>query len=741
MSDQTPRPPAPAPDAAADPVLWCDTVALLGPSADSRAGEATPSPAPDPEFAGLPGYEILEVLRRGGTAIIYKARQLSLKRVVALKMIRTDAPTDPDRRIRFLREAEAVARLAHPNIRQIYEAGEHTGRLYLVLEFVAGGSLDELMRGSPPPPLECVRLAETLARAVHHAHEHGVYHLDLKPGNILLTADRTPKITDFELAALEGSHAYEPGTVAGTPSYMSPEQAAGATDQIGPATDVHGLGAVLYALLTGGPPFAGQTPIDTLEQARTSAPVLPRQLRPKLPAALEAICLKCLEKDPRRRYATARDLAEALASFRHKVYSQGPGGDAVTPTPATEFRDWAGEDFRGLPPREAQALYQSLLETLPLGVFRKDAEGRFTFANRTFRQAMRLRAGDILGRTDFDFLPADMAEKYRADERHVLATGEMVERLEEHLSSSCGPHCRCGVPPATLEPGEAEDGPKYVHVLLAPVRDAAGRVAGIQGAFWNATGRTRAENRLRQTAAELQRANGELARSNADLQAFAYVASHDLQEPLRMVASYTQLLQRRFQGQLGADGDDFIAFAVDGARRMQGLINDLLLYSRVGTQGKPLRPTCCEMVFDKAVANLQVAVAESGAVVTRESLPRVRGDETQLVQLFQNLIGNAIKFRRSAAPRVVVSARFQVSEWLFCVRDNGIGIDPRHAERVFAIFQRLHPHTEYPGNGIGLAVCKRVVERHGGRIWVESEPGVGSDFYFTLRVEWFEAED
>jgi signal transduction histidine kinase len=234
----------------------------------------------------------------------------------------------------------------------------------------------------------------------------------------------------------------------------------------------------------------------------------------------------------------------------------------------------------------------------------------------------------------------------------------------------------------------------------------------------------------RRTALTDQRA--ELERSNRELEQFAYVASHDLQEPLRMVASYVQLLEREYGGRLGEEADEFIGFAVDGAKRMQALIQDLLTYSRVGRGEAPTEPTDLDAAFDRALNNLSAAIEEIGATVSAEDLPTVVADASQMTQLLQNLIGNALKFHGEEAVEVRVGAERHNGEWTFGVRDNGIGIDPKHAERIFAIFQRLHTRKEYPGTGIGLALCRKIVERHGGRIWVESEPGRGTTFRFTL---------
>lgn len=244
----------------------------------------------------------------------------------------------------------------------------------------------------------------------------------------------------------------------------------------------------------------------------------------------------------------------------------------------------------------------------------------------------------------------------------------------------------------------------------------------------------RERNDLVKARQDLEQSVAELGRSNADLQQFAYVASHDLQEPLRMVSSYTQLLARRYKGKLDADADEFIAFAVDGANRMQRLIQDLLAYSRVNTGGRQFEPTSMETVLHSALDNVVNAVKESQAIITHDPLPTVTGDAKQLAQLFQNLLSNAIKFSGPQPPRIHISAKPADGQWLFFVRDHGIGIDPQYTDRIFVIFQRLHTRDEYPGTGIGLAICKKIVERHGGRIWVESEPGKGATFCFTLPV-------
>ena len=265
-------------------------------------------------------------------------------------------------------------------------------------------------------------------------------------------------------------------------------------------------------------------------------------------------------------------------------------------------------------------------------------------------------------------------------------------------------------------------GERTYLVFVAPVPEA-----GYVNLYTtDITERKRAEEQLQRTLAELER-------SNQELEQFAYVASHDLQEPLRMVSSYTRLLAQRYQDRLDQDAKEFIGFAVDGATRMQRLIQDLLAYSRIATRGADLVPTDSEAAFRAALENLRAAIRDSGAVVSHDTLPAVLADAPQLMQLFQNLVGNALKFRGEAPPRVHVAAALKDEEWVFSVADNGIGIDPQYFDQIFVIFKRLHPGHRYPGTGIGLALCQRIVQRHGGRIWVESTPGQGATSHFTLR--------
>jgi len=298
-----------------------------------------------------------------------------------------------------------------------------------------------------------------------------------------------------------------------------------------------------------------------------------------------------------------------------------------------------------------------------------------------------------------------------------VASGAQDERLFEHLLEE-------GLPSRGTGSWRRPDGRENIFEWTG-VRFEAGDEVRVIGIDRDITDQRRTEAKLNSTLEELKR-------SNRELEQFAYVASHDLQEPLRSVTSFIQLLQRRYEGRLDSDADEFIGFVVGGARRMQQLINDLLTYSRVQTRGREFAPTDCNAVLEQTLVDLKAGLDESNAVVTHDPLPSVVVDEAQLGQLFLNLVGNAIKFRGQGPPRVHVSVEPKGNEWVFSVRDNGIGIEPQYNERIFQIFQRLHTRSEYKGTGIGLAVCRKIVERHGGQIRVESEPGKGSTFFFAL---------
>jgi PAS domain S-box-containing protein len=324
--------------------------------------------------------------------------------------------------------------------------------------------------------------------------------------------------------------------------------------------------------------------------------------------------------------------------------------------------------------------------------------------------------------------------------RRVLATGDSVwiadvarekEYLRAQSAAEAGLHGAFALP--VLIGSEVRGVIEFYSRDVAQLDDwllQLGTSVGNQ--IGQLMARRQAEAEVREAHQELSRRAQDLARSNAELEQFAYVASHDLQEPLRMVSSYTQLLLRRYSKLFDDDAREFMGYIVDGAARMKQLIEDLLAYSRVGTRGRDPEPTEAQGALEQALANLRASIEASGATVTHDPLPTVRADASQLVQLFQNLVGNALKFRGAEAPRIHVGAKEKDGEVELSVRDNGIGIDPQYFERIFVIFQRLHSKAEYEGTGIGLAICKKIVDRHGGRIRVESQPGRGSTFYCTL---------
>jgi signal transduction histidine kinase/CHASE3 domain sensor protein len=366
---------------------------------------------------------------------------------------------------------------------------------------------------------------------------------------------------------------------------------------------------------------------------------------------------------------------------------------------------------------EQKTLLESILANIGDGVVAIDARGAFRVYNPAAKRMIGLGATNTAPSdwavTYGTYLP-DTTTPFPAEEMPLMRAlrGESPDGLEMFIRP----------PNAPIGQGT------WISCTARPLRDAGGEITGAVVAIQDVTARKHADEERRHYTEEL-------ARSNAELQQFAYVASHDLQEPLRMVASYTQLLAKRYTGRLDADADEFIAFAVDGATRMQRLITDLLAYSRVGSRGKELRDTSSEEALALAVRNLHAAILDGGAAIVHTALPRVLADESQLTQLFQNLIANAIKFRGTSPAQVEITAhRDGPTEWVFVVRDNGIGIDEKYFDRVFVMFQRLHATAEYAGSGIGLAICKRIVERHGGQLWVQSAPGMGSAFFFTMQA-------
>jgi PAS domain S-box-containing protein len=407
------------------------------------------------------------------------------------------------------------------------------------------------------------------------------------------------------------------------------------------------------------------------------------------------------------------------SSFPAEVSFAAYGGENGAEQTVIVFRDVSEREKADRKLREAETRFRTLVEQIPAityveAVDSKERSTNLLYASPQIEAMFGYSPEEWMA--DPDLFPRLL---YPDDREAVLAEDERTDESGEPFKAEYRQYTRDG---RVI----------WVRDEATLVLDEGGRPLFWQGVMFDITEQKLYEEKLATLV-------GELRRSNTELEQFAYVASHDLQEPLRMVASYTQLLARRYEGKLGADADEFIGYAVDGANRMQRLINDLLTYSRVGTRGGEFEPTDSREAFEAARANLRRAIEEAGAEVVLEGeLPTVMGDHTQLVQLFQNLLANAIKFRgEGEVPEVRVGAQRLSSsqtEWHFWVADNGIGMDARYTERIFRIFQRLHAKGEYGGTGIGLAVCKKIVERHGGRIWVDSEVGEGTTFHFTLHA-------
>ena len=347
-----------------------------------------------------------------------------------------------------------------------------------------------------------------------------------------------------------------------------------------------------------------------------------------------------------------------------------------------------------------------IADNVPAFLAYVDKDGIFRFVNRSYEERYGILRQEIIGRHLRSVIGEHVYESIKGEVDSALS-GERVA-YEKSIQ---------------FRPGET----RWVSVNYIPDADEAGNIRGFYTLGIDTTDRKQAEKELKHLA-------DELARSNADLEQFAYVASHDLEAPLRVISGFVKLLAKRYKGKLDDKAEEFIAHTIDGAQRMEMLIRDLLEYSKVQLKGMVLKPTDCNLLVEKSLKNLHTAIEESVAMVTYGSLPTVMADASQLSRVFQNLIGNALKFRGEDVPKVHISAEKKENEWFFSVRDNGMGINPNQAERIFLIFQRLHTEEEYSGTGLGLSICKRIVERHGGRIWVESEPGKGSTFFFTLPV-------
>jgi PAS domain S-box-containing protein len=355
--------------------------------------------------------------------------------------------------------------------------------------------------------------------------------------------------------------------------------------------------------------------------------------------------------------------------------------------------------------QESEFRYRQIVELAEEGIWVIDSKDRTIYVNQAMGRILGYSELEMFGRSLFDFM--DEQAKQSANDRIDRGKPGIAERHELRLKSKDGKDV-------------------WTYMSTSPFLDEKGNLLSSCALVYNITDRKEVEQQMLQLTTDLKR-------SNQELEQFAYVASHDLQEPLRAVTSYTQLLAQRYQGNLDAKADKYINYVVDGASRMQQLINDLLAYSRLGTRAQEFEAADCNAAVQQSLSNLQIAIAETKAIITYESLPTVMADEFQLVQLFQNLIGNAIKFCQDV-PIIQIAAIMQDHEWLFSVRDHGIGIATEYADRIFIIFQRLHSRREYSGTGIGLAMCKRIVERHGGRIWVESQSGEGATFYFTIPI-------
>jgi len=382
---------------------------------------------------------------------------------------------------------------------------------------------------------------------------------------------------------------------------------------------------------------------------------------------------------------------------------------------AVTFRNITDRKRAEIALRDSEERFRAIFEQAAVGIAKSALGGQFMRVNPGFCQIVRYAESELLQQNWQAITHPDDIEADREYVRSLLSGDIQTFSLEKRLL------CK-------------DEAVRWANVTVSAMRDAKGTPQYLICAIEDISQRKLVQELLQASLDTQTRYAQELTRSNAELEQFSYVASHDLQAPLSTIAGYAQLLEKRCHNQLDAQGNKFIRNIVNSCGRMQALIDDLLEYSRVGRSEKPFDVIDCNLVFEDACANLQLAIRQDQASVTRGDLPMVRGDSFQLLQLFQNLIGNAIKYRSSEAPMVRVSASRQGDSWVFSVQDNGIGIAEQYHPRIFQLFQRLHSQKQYSGTGIGLAICQRIVDRHGGRLWVESEPNRGSTFYFSIPI-------
>ncbi len=463
------------------------------------------------------------------------------------------------------------------------------------------------------------------------------------------------------------------------------------------------------------------TAVASIATAIILVPLIPKALALPSPSQLAAANQTLLQQIREREHVEAllhqsnaeleqrvqertTDLANTISTLQQEIAERLRAEDEVQQLNA-ELEQRIFE--RTVQLQRSETLFRGLLESAPDAMVITSSNGRIVLVNRQVEAMFGYQRYELLDHPVEMLIPErfrDAHPEHRAHYAHDSQTRSMGGGLELY--------------------GLRKDGSEFaVEISLSPLVSDEGML--VSSAIRDVTERKQTDDALKRSAADF-------ARSNAELEQFAYVASHDLQEPLRAVSGCMQLLQQRCQGRLDARADELIAHAVDGSSRMQTLIRDLLAYARVSTHGRDLEPIDSETVLKEALSNLATVIQESGGVVTHGPLPTVAADPTQLLQVFQNLIGNAIKYRGERPPEVHIDVVHRTAEWQFTMRDNGIGIEPQYFERIFGIFQRLHTRREYPGTGIGLALCKKMIERHGGRIWVESQPGEGSTFCFTI---------